>query len=220
MIEPSFNGLEDAFPDGGEIAETYTFEFTIDVSNEWDLDHLHVIGMLMDGNGLIDNGAQVDYNDALSIECGVPTVGLNEVVRHSSDDLKVYPNPASNMVNINADLKAGVDNQIVVRDVMGRVVFNQTISDQAGLYQVNLDISKINSGVYIVEMTFRFFNRKREVYQAIVRKLSNKKSRVIHSAFFVSKSFRGFPCSLALFLSPQIMPESFLFQSSKLLFFE
>jgi len=153
MIEPSFNGLEDAFPDGGEIAETYTFEFTIDVSNEWDLDHLHVIGMLMDGNGLIDNGAQVDYNDALSIECGVPTVGLNDVVRHSSDDLKVYPNPASNMVNINADLKAGVDNQIVVRDVMGRVVFNQTISDQAGLYQVNLDISKINSGVYIVEMT-------------------------------------------------------------------
>ena len=67
--------------------------------------------------------------------------------------LKVFPNPANDMVNINADLKAGVDNQIVVRDVMGRVVFNQTISDQAGLYQVNLDVSQINSGVYIVELT-------------------------------------------------------------------
>lgn len=150
VIAPSFEGMDDAFPDGGEVGESYEFEFILDIDEDWDLDKIHIIGMLVDPNGEIDNGYQVYYSDAMSVVCGQAPTGVATV--YNQDRLTVYPNPAGSSINIKADMTANANNELRVYDVMGRVIYSNVIADQAGLFQLNLDLSKVNPGVYMVEL--------------------------------------------------------------------
>jgi hypothetical protein len=152
VIMPSFLGMDDSFPEGGAVETAYSFDFEIPVSSDWDLDKIHVIGMLMDDNGLIDNGNQLDYTLALANTCGEPALGTEKTIVAAQEGLKVYPNPANDQIGITAVLTNNEKHQLTVVDVMGRVVFKQTLTNQAGLFQFNLDIANLNSGVYMIEM--------------------------------------------------------------------
>ena len=151
VIAPSFDGM-DAFPDGAEVGESYEFEFVLDIDEEWDLDNIHVIGMLLNADGDIDNGYQVDYADAISVACGDAPTGIKST-KYNQEKLMLFPNPASSSVNIKADMTANANNEIRVYDVIGRVIYRNVIADEAGLFQLNLDLSKVNSGVYMVELS-------------------------------------------------------------------
>ena len=50
-------------------------------------------------------------------------------------------------------MTANANNEIRVYDVIGRVIYRNVIADEAGLFQLNLDLSKVNSGVYMVELS-------------------------------------------------------------------
>jgi thiol-disulfide isomerase/thioredoxin len=152
MIAPSFDGMDDSFTEGGEVGETYSFEFVLDIDSDWDLDNIHIIGMLLDPDGEFDNGYQADYAQALTGECGAAPTGI-VTARYEQEKLTVYPNPANNFVNIKADLTSNTQNELRVYDVMGRVVYSNVIADKAGLFQVNLDLSQVNTGVYMVELS-------------------------------------------------------------------
>jgi Zn-dependent metalloprotease len=74
---------------------------------------------------------------------GDSTTAVNEIVVNN-DDLKLYPNPASNKVTISSNLAQTLDAQIV--NVVGVPVMNITVSK--GLNPI--DISALAKGVYMI----------------------------------------------------------------------
>ncbi|MGB0932983.1 MAG: T9SS type A sorting domain-containing protein [Lishizhenia sp.] len=69
------------------------------------------------------------------------------IEENNESSVSVFPNPASNLVTIST---AVVGNKtLVVRDLSGKVVANQTF----GTNETKLDVSNLNSGIYIYTLT-------------------------------------------------------------------
>jgi hypothetical protein len=71
-----------------------------------------------------------------------PAKVTNEVL---NDELKVYPNPATNELTIASGKKMS---SITIYDVVGRIVLERTVNSE----QVNLDVSGLNCGLYFVRV--------------------------------------------------------------------
>jgi len=62
--------------------------------------------------------------------------------------ISLYPNPATEEVNILLNGEQNDDNQILITDAVGKVVFKQTYSK--GKSSVSLDVNNWNRGIYFV----------------------------------------------------------------------
>lgn len=150
IIAPGFDGLENSFPEGGAADDAFVFEFTIAMDATWNMDNMHLIGMLISDAGQIDNAFQTSLTDAMAADCSVEPSGISAT--YASPDLQVFPNPASDHIRIKTTLAGEGTALIMVKDVMGRVVYTNAPAGQTGLYQLDLDLSLVNSGLYLVEV--------------------------------------------------------------------
>lgn len=72
-------------------------------------------------------------------------VGTSSSIAINTKDIKVFPNPAKNLVNFQVD---GLENgNIVISSITGQVVVNTTISGTE-----KVDVSNLNNGVYIYKV--------------------------------------------------------------------
>lgn len=70
-----------------------------------------------------------------------------------SRSFNVFPNPSSGQVQVQfnaSDLQRDV--QLRVTDVLGRIVVDKTIANQADMYSESYDFSQFGTGVYIVQL--------------------------------------------------------------------
>ncbi len=67
-------------------------------------------------------------------------------------ELGLYPNPTEGMVNVN--YSAAADGMVNVRvfDVLGKVVADQTVAVNAGSNFIDMDLSSLKAGIYVVEV--------------------------------------------------------------------
>lgn len=66
--------------------------------------------------------------------------------------IRIYPNPASEIISIMTNLKGSLNVEVRVMDMIGRVIiFNNIEIDNHGM--VKLNISSLNHGAYFVEIT-------------------------------------------------------------------
>jgi hypothetical protein len=84
------------------------------------------------------------YLDDINI---IGTVGLDEFGK--SRQFSVYPNPTSDILNVELPKDGGVYNELNVLDLSGRVVFNQQITAQS---KVQISTGTLAAGVYVVEL--------------------------------------------------------------------
>ena len=141
-ISPSFlgNPLPQNSYNAGD-TETVCFEFILDPS--WDLNKIHIVGMLMDQSGMVDNASSTTIAAAelvgLSSDCG----GSTEVIYlDGPDDLVIYPNPAKDKLYIN-NLPKGTESINIV-NIEGKIVLNVVSKDI-------IDISKLIKGIYMIQ---------------------------------------------------------------------
>ena len=66
--------------------------------------------------------------------------------------IKLYPNPTPGMLNLQMDHPSGGNFEILVRDLQGRVVFRERVNCSTDI-EVQIDISRHESGVYFLEIT-------------------------------------------------------------------
>ena len=143
-IAPNFNGqiLPQMYQTGD--TETICFEFNIDPS--WDLNQMHIVGMLIDNTGRVNNGSSQSYAEALSfgwVDCSSSTEAINlEGPEHNN--IQAYPNPANNTLYID-NLPEDV-NSIKIFNIEGKLVLDAAINN-------TLDISKIKEGLYQLKIT-------------------------------------------------------------------
>lgn len=67
-------------------------------------------------------------------------------------NLNVYPNPSANQLNIDFDLTSNTVVEVTVLDLTGKVVATplEMTEMEAGIQQINADLSHLNNGVYFV----------------------------------------------------------------------
>lgn len=153
VISPSVGGLSQAFPSGATAGESYTFNFSFPIPSSWDADNMHIIGMLIQNDGDINNGGGSTVAVALDngyVE-GQEVVGIEEL-SHILSNFELYPNPANGQANINIHLKSVENISLQILDLSGKVIRTVNYGQLNGSYILPIDLSGINSGMYIVNM--------------------------------------------------------------------
>lgn len=89
---------------------------------------------------LIVSGGVVDYSEG--------DVSVDKVV---FENLNIYPNPASDILNISSEFDVLKDAQVTIYDMLGKRVYqNSSLFANSG--EATIDVSVLNNGVYLVEI--------------------------------------------------------------------
>jgi hypothetical protein len=104
--------------------------------------------LYVDGNWTTGNGANAYCYlvDPAMIVAGVEE--QNEIA-----DLSVYPNPASDLITINALLSNDGNIGVRISDVLGNTVMDMEDHSQNKQFQNQIDIGKLPSGIYFLSIT-------------------------------------------------------------------
>lgn len=139
-IAPDWNGDLTAFPATVNAGEQHSVTFTFTLPVEWNENNIHVIGMLIDPNGRIDNA-------------GKSTVFSNTGVQElTNDSFRMYPNP-SNSVSF---VEAQFDNSEVVMtmvDMAGKEVAARNYGVVSAGTKLPINTESLEAGVYLVNLT-------------------------------------------------------------------
>ena len=88
------------------------------------------------------------YVDNINLAAaGVGSLNDNEV-----STLQVYPNPATDVLNVNFDAKGG-NYTITVNDLTGRVASTTVITDANGTQAIAVPVSTLSNGNYLVTVS-------------------------------------------------------------------
>ncbi|MFT6983150.1 MAG: hypothetical protein ACJAUD_001921 [Crocinitomicaceae bacterium] len=141
-IEPDWDGDPNSFPATVNIGETHSATFTFVLPNEWNENNMHVIGMLIDPNGGIDNA-------------GKSTIFSNNGI----DDLdtkstfRMYPNPTNTVAFIEADFDSNSEVQISLIDMAGKEVASKNYGVVNAGSKLPINTLSLETGVYLVKVT-------------------------------------------------------------------
>jgi len=86
-------------------------------------------------------------NINISAQNTVPTVNLN-LNEHLSSQFNLYPNPATNVVNITNNENMLVQ-QVTVYDILGKQLNTQTFNNQA---EIQLNVENLSNGTYMLHI--------------------------------------------------------------------
>jgi hypothetical protein len=80
------------------------------------------------------------------------TTGIDETSVVESS-FRIYPSPATEIVNINYELEADTRVSVIVMDITGKVVYRAEKGNQtANLYRETVNVSELPSGYYMVSL--------------------------------------------------------------------
>lgn len=82
-----------------------------------------------------------------------PYVGIDEPeeINNSYLKLKIFPNPATQYINIEVDGISNADALVSIYDLGGRLVYSDTYMILQGSNVLNINISNLNSGSYLIK---------------------------------------------------------------------
>lgn len=95
-----------------------------------------------------ENPSEMGLNFEVN-ESGISTgISLIEV----ADQLRIFPNPASNQVAVHVESSEAGDVQLMITDFTGRVLESRPLGIQPGQQQFELNISRYPAGVYLLNL--------------------------------------------------------------------
>jgi hypothetical protein len=154
-LAPSFSGLTNSFPATVTSGETHAVNFTFTLPAEWNEDEIHIVGLLIDGSGRIDNAGKATITEAVAngFVAGVDgNVGVTNLTQIDSK-FEVYPNPATTTTTVAINLEKEASVSLSIIDMSGKVVATRNYGNVNGASTVTVNTADFNAGVYMVELT-------------------------------------------------------------------
>ena len=149
-IAPSFTGQTGVIAATTTVGDTYTANFSFTLPANWDETQMHIVGMLIDPQGKIDNAGYTTINEA--IQNGFVT-GLQEIsFTNLAQMLTVAPNPASDFANITLHIPTAAPVSVRVLDAKGGILQARQFGSLQGDFEIGLNTTNFAPGLYIVEM--------------------------------------------------------------------
>lgn len=153
-IAPSFSGYVNSFPTTVSTGDLHTINFSFVLPTTWDETEIHIIGLLIDPTGKIDNAGKATITEAVSNGyVNGSNAGLYENVANQLDEvIKVYPNPASDAASIEILLQNEASFQIKLIDGSGKEVSSRDYGKVNGSWIVPVDTKNLESGMYLIQL--------------------------------------------------------------------
>lgn len=125
----------------------FVFDWDADVNNVWTSNPFVEDGQYVEGTEYVYGALPFNGNgDMGTFTYATFTFGvasLNDVVEFTNN-LRVYPNPARETVSINSTLSM---NKVELYNTLGQLVYSENVNSNS----VNLPVSNLNNGTYIVK---------------------------------------------------------------------
>lgn len=96
----------------------------------------------------VNGGAPTEYGSYL--DASAVGVGLNESAIAQS--LTVFPNPSSDLVNVNLNLASSSDLNISVINMLGEAVIISATEKTSGIVNKSIDVSALPAGIYLIQL--------------------------------------------------------------------
>ncbi|MCK6639110.1 MAG: Omp28-related outer membrane protein [Bacteroidia bacterium] len=151
-IMPSFTGAT-GLPATVTVGSTHTFNFTFVLGASWDTAQFHIVGLLFDPAGDVDNASSSSVAEAITngYVTGTNIVGLSETPAQP-DAFDIYPNPANGFANASIILDNPQEVIMTIRDVTGKVVAQRNYGELSGAQILPINTTELAEGMYTVEI--------------------------------------------------------------------
>ena len=146
-ISPGFYGHANSYPASVSAGDSFTHDFTFDISN-FKSANIHIVGMLIAPGGAIDNGststiAQAVANGYLT---GAQILGIQNL--GGPDAISIYPNPASNLIHISGFNGKGI---VSIMDISGKALLTKEMNFNIN-EENSISTSSLAQGVYLLQV--------------------------------------------------------------------
>jgi hypothetical protein len=149
-IAPSFTGQTGVVPSSTAAGDTYTANFTFTLPTTWDETQMHIVGMLIEPQGKIDNAGYTTIDGA--VQNGY-VAGVEEISGVLLEQmLVVAPNPATDFTNITMHIPTKAQVSLRVLDAKGSILQGRQYGSLQGDFEVGINTSNYAPGLYLVEL--------------------------------------------------------------------
>jgi len=155
VITPDFGGYASSFPAVVNSGEVYNFNFSFVLPAGWDENNIHIIGMLIDPTGRIDNAGKATIAEAVTngFVSGTAVAGLDETLDQIDATFSLYPNPTSANTSVAINLKKESTVSLKLTELSGKVIALRNYGSMNGSSTIELNTSGLEAGIYVVELT-------------------------------------------------------------------
>lgn len=153
-IAPSFAGHPNSFPTGIAVGQQDIFNFVFNIDPTWDDSKIHIVSMLIDPSGKIDNAGSSTIAEAVSAGFGgfgTQITGV-ETLEGPDAELVLYPNPTMGNTQAVITLEEAVKVNMTVTDITGKVVYTNQFSGLTGAQTIAIPSEGFASGMYQVNI--------------------------------------------------------------------
>lgn len=143
-IQPGWDGDATVFPAVVNSGEQHSGTFTFTLPVDWDESKMHVIGMLIDGSGQIDNAGKSTISSSS---------GLGDLNANPTQSFNIFPNPATTSATVEIVIENEAEVQLAIFDMSGKKVSSRDYGTLNTSSTVNVNTSSFEAGIYVVELT-------------------------------------------------------------------
>lgn len=149
-IAPSFTGQTGVIPSSTSVGEVFTANFTFTLPATWDETQMHIVGMLIDPQGKIDNAGYTTIDGA--VQNGY-VAGVQEIAGLNLEQLlTVAPNPATDFTNVSVHIPSKAQVSLKVLDAKGSILQGRQYGSLQGDFEIGINTANYAPGLYVVEL--------------------------------------------------------------------
>ena len=147
VISPNFSGLPNAFASSINPMDSFTHNFSVVLDPSWNTNKIHIVGILIDPTGRVDNASIAGMNQAIQngFTTGTAVTGIN-YLSEKAKEIMVYPNPSASNFNIIIPEKFNSADQILIYNMQGQLVQTESLTGRESLL---IDAQTWTPGFYI-----------------------------------------------------------------------
>lgn len=144
-IAPSFGGVPNAFPASVSANSTYAHNFKFNIS-AWRKNKIHIIGLLLAPDGKIENASTSTIDEAVT---NGYVLGLFDK-KITPSFVSVFPNPASENMNLQINSTSFSKATIKVVDLSGKIIMTSSQAIINGTNIIPISLKGMANGNYLV----------------------------------------------------------------------
>ncbi len=149
-------GAEGSIPSDVNDLDTFYRNYLIPVDDDWDPEHLLIVGMVIDNStGKIINAEEVQLKNLITEP--VDTSGNDTTIVEGIDDLlkpgiNIYPNPADAFCAIKISLPSSVEIELIITDITGEIAGAKNYGKLNGDQLLYINTTMLESGIYLISV--------------------------------------------------------------------
>lgn len=152
-IGGTFAGMSNAW--GGPISNgsIYTVNFSFNIDPTWDLSKMHIVGMLIQPNGRMENAGYTTVDEAIANGLIIGLEGEESEYLDGPDrTLEVYPNPAGDRAYAGLNLTGSSEVALSVFDMTGKRISHRSYGTLDGAQVLPLELEGMAPGLYTIKV--------------------------------------------------------------------